>query len=414
MRKLPILLALLLAAAGAGAWYWSTSRNVQETKVLQTVRLGKNTVRATLEATGIIKPEVGAIVKTGSRATGLIRKMYVRVGDAVRKGDLIAEIDDREQRASLAESEATLRRARAELTRVESVYPLQINEARAQLRAAQAEADYLRLSLQRKTELVRQKLDSQDSLDEARQKHDVAANTLKAREATLRRLETEYTQERIMSQESVAAAEASLQSAAVRITYTSIHAPIDGVVSQVAAQTGETVVAGLEVANLITILDPTRLEMWIYVDETDVGQIRPGMPVEFRVDAYPGRVFEGTVNQIYPEPEVRDNIVYYQALVRMTPETSAQLRPEMTTQCTVIVERKDNVLALPNDALKWVGGEQYVFVRGSGNAVSRVQPRLGLLGRDHSEVLEGLSEGDEVATRILLPAEGAAPARSGQ
>lgn len=382
--------------------------------MLQTVRLGKNTVRATLEATGIIKPEVGAIVKTGSRSTGLIRKMYVRVGDAVRKGDLIAEIDDREQRASLAESEATLRRARAELTRVESVYPLQINEARAQLRAAQAEADYLRLSLQRKTELVRQKLDSQDSLDEARQKHDVAANTLKAREATLRRLETEYTQERIMSQESVAAAEAALQSAEVRITYTSIHAPIDGVVSQVAAQTGETVVAGLEVANLITILDPTRLEMWIYVDETDVGQIRPGMPVEFRVDAYPGRMFEGTVNQIYPEPEVRDNIVYYQALVRMTPETSAQLRPEMTTQCTVIVERKDNVLALPNDALKWVGGEQYVFVRGAGNAVTRVQPRLGLLGRDHSEVLEGLSEGDEVATRILLPAEGAAPARSGQ
>lgn len=414
MRKLPILLALLLASAGTGAWYWSTSRNVQETKVLQTVRLGKNTVRATLEATGIIKPEVGAIVKTGSRSTGLIRKMYVRVGDAVRKGDLIAEIDDREQRASLAESEATLRRARAELTRVESVYPLQINEARAQLRAAQAEADYLRLSLQRKTELVRQKLDSQDSLDEARQKHDVAANTLKAREATLRRLETEYTQERIMSQESVAAAEAALQSAEVRITYTSIHAPIDGVVSQVAAQTGETVVAGLEVANLITILDPTRLEMWIYVDETDVGQIRPGMPVEFRVDAYPGRMFEGTVNQIYPEPEVRDNIVYYQALVRMTPETSAQLRPEMTTQCTVIVERKDNVLALPNDALKWVGGEQYVFVRGAGNAVTRVQPRLGLLGRDHSEVLEGLSEGDEVATRILLPAEGAAPARSGQ
>lgn len=414
MRKLPILLALLLASAGAGAWYWSTSRNVQETKVLQTVRLGKNTVRATLEATGIIKPEVGAIVKTGSRSTGLIRKMYVRVGDAVRKGDLIAEIDDREQRASLAESEATLRRARAELTRVENVYPLQINEARAQLRAAQAEADYLRLSLQRKTELVRQKLDSQDSLDEARQKHDVAANTLKAREATLRRLETEYTQERIMSQESVAAAEAALQSAEVRITYTSIHAPIDGVVSQVAAQTGETVVAGLEVANLITILDPTRLEMWIYVDETDVGQIRPGMPVEFRVDAYPGRMFEGTVNQIYPEPEVRDNIVYYQALVRMTPETSAQLRPEMTTQCTVIVERKDNVLALPNDALKWVGGEQYVFVRGAGNAVTRVQPRLGLLGRDHSEVLEGLSEGDEVATRILLPAEGAAPARSGQ
>ncbi|GFM32956.1 efflux RND transporter periplasmic adaptor subunit [Desulfovibrio subterraneus] len=403
MRNRLIILILILLALGAGAWYWQSGRTAQETKVLKTALLEKGTVRATLEATGIIKPEVGAIVKTGSRATGLIKKMYVRVGDTVKKGDLIAEIDDREQQASLAEAEATLRKAEAEQTRVETVYPLQINEARAQLKASQAEGEYLQLSLKRKKALVEQKLDSQDSLDDARQKHTVSQNTQKARAATLKRLETEYRLEAKKAREAVAAAQATLESVQVRITYTTIYAPIDGVVSQVAAQTGETVVAGFEVANLITILDPTRLEMWIYVDETDVGRIRSGMPVEFRVDAYPDHVFTGTVNQIYPEPEIRDNIVYYQALVRLAPETASQLRPEMTTQCTVVVQEKPDVLVLPNDALKWVDGEQFVFVKEADGSVRRTRPKLGLQGQTASEVLEGLSQGDEVAVKIILP-----------
>ncbi len=407
MRKsLTILLLVAIAGAAGATWYLTAGKAGKETKVLETARLGRGTVRATLEATGIIKPEVGAIVKTGSRATGLIKKMYVRVGDRVKQGDLIAEIDDREQQASLAEAEATLRKSKAELSRVETVYPLQIKEARAQVKATQAEGDYLQLSLKRKKELVRQKLDSQDSLDDARQKFSVSRNTQKAREATLKRLETEYHLESRKAREAVAAAEAALRSIQVRITYTTIYAPIDGVVSQVAAQTGETVVAGLEVANLITILDPTRLEMWIYVDETDVGQIHPGLPVEFRVDAYPDRVFPGTVDQIYPEPEIRDNIVYYQALVRLAPETATALRPEMTTQCTVIIQQKDDVLALPNEALKWVDGAQFVFVPNGDGTVRRVSPKLGLAGQTNSEVLEGLAEGDELAVKIILPTGG--------
>lgn len=405
MRNILIILILLLAAGGSGAWYWFSGKGTQETKVLETALLAKGSVRATLVATGIIKPEVGAIVKTGSRATGLIKQMYVRVGDRVKQGDLIAEIDDREQQASLAEADATLRKAKAEFTKVDTVYPLQINEARAQLKATQAEREYLQISLNRKDELVKQQIDSQDSLDDARQKFNVSANTQKAKEATLKRLQTEYTQERRKAREAVTAAEAALKSMQVRITYTTIYAPIDGVVSQVTAQTGETVVAGFEVANLITILDPTRLEMWIYVDETDVGQIRPGMAVEFRVDAYPNQTFTGTVDQIYPEPEIKDNIVYYQALVRLNPDTASELRPEMTTQCTVIVQQKDDVLALPNDALKWVDGEQFVFVKNPDGTIRRTTPKLGLIGQTSSELLEGLKEGDMLATKIILPTE---------
>jgi HlyD family secretion protein/macrolide-specific efflux system membrane fusion protein len=159
------------------------------------------------------------------------------------------------------------------------------------------------------------------------------------------------------------------------------------------------------VTNLITILDPLRLEMWIYVDETDVGHVRPGLDVNFSVDAYQGRTFHGAVNRIYPEPEIKDNIVYYRALVLVDREQARFLRPEMTTQCRIIVEVKDKVLALPNSALKWVNGEQVVFVRGPSGEVRRVKPEIGLVGLDVSEVLSGLNQGDEVAVQLVLPGQ---------
>ena len=203
------------------------------------------------------------------------------------------------------------------------------------------------------------------------------------------------------SRAAVAEAEAALNSAKICLSYTFIYSPLTGVVSEVTAQEGETVVAGLQVANLITVLDPTKLEMWIYVDETDIGQVQPGLTVEFYVDAYPDDIFPGVVDQIYPQPEIRDNIVYYRALVKLPAESAAKLRPEMTTQCRIIVQSKDNVLIIPNNAIKWVNDEQVVYVR-SGGGHKVVRPQLGLVGPDVSEVLDGLKEGDEVATRLNI------------
>ena len=186
--------------------------------------------------------------------------------------------------------------------------------------------------------------------------------------------------------------------------------------------------AGLQVANLVTVLDPARLEMWIYVDETDVGRVKTGLPVEFRVDSQPDKTFSGVLDRVYPEPEIRDNIVYYKALVTIDREQALLLRPEMTTQCSVVVDTRDNVLTVPNQALKWVGGGQTVFVvdKAAPGGVRPVAPTLGLPGLEQSEVLSGLSEGEEVATQIVLsgqekPAEPAPaatkpvkPAKSGK
>jgi HlyD family secretion protein/macrolide-specific efflux system membrane fusion protein len=402
VRRRLLLITLALALLAGGAFLWFSGNSGGAITVLKTDTVRKGQVRKQLDATGIVKAQVGAIVKIGAQATGRITSMRVKVGDAVTKGDLIAIIDDRELNATQTEATARLERTQAELDRVRTVYPLQITEAEANYAAAEAEADYAIQNLERQERLYAKNLIARDTLDSAVQSADVKGNQMRARKAALARLRKEFIKERRKAEKAVQEARANLDSIRTRLSYTRIKSPITGVVSKVTAQEGETVVSGLQVTNLITVLDPTRLEMWIYVDETDIGQVKQGMPVEFLVDAYPDTVFNGSIDQIYPEPEVRDNIVYYQALVTLGSDTALSLRPEMTTQCRIIVQTKDDVLSLPNSAIKWVSGEQAVYVVDKGET-RRTSPTFGLAGSQRTEVLEGLSDGDTVATQLVLP-----------
>ena len=411
MKKILAIVVLVTLAGGGYAW-WRTTHREKPLKILKTEKVERGTVRKVLEETGIIKSQVGAIVKIGARATGTIDTMLVKVGDRVEKGQLVATIDDRELRAQQAEAEAQLNSARAERDRVERVYPLQIAEARANLEAARTEADYRSANAERLAQLFRDGFVSRDEAENARQQAGAQTQQVAARQATLERLQGEFAEASKKAELAVEQAAANLESIRIRISYTRIHSPLDGIVSQVAAQEGETIVAGLQVANLITVLDTSRLEMWIYVDETDVGQVEPGQAVEFRVDAYPGRTFEGSIGTIYPEPEIRDNIVYYRALVAITPAQAEALRPEMTTQVQIVVASKDDVLLVPNTALKWVDDRQVIFVQEPDGAVRRVPPQLGLKGLTHSEVTGGLSADDRVATEISLPGQRPSGGRS--
>jgi len=361
-----VILLLLAGLAGGGLYWWRSAKAPAEPKVLETAAVERGTVRKELDSTGIVKTQVGAIVKIGAQATGRLMALPVKVGDRVDKGQLIARIDDRDLSAQLAQAEATLARSRAELA------------------VASAQEQYARENLARQKDLFARDVVSRDALDQAERDASVQSRTLAARRAA------------------VAEADASITVIRTKLSHTRIESPIAGVVSQVTVQEGETVVTGLQTVNLITVLDPTRLEMWIYVDETDVGQVQPGMRVEFTVDAYPGRTFTGAIGRIYPEPEIRDNIVYYQALVALDPEQASFLRPEMTTLCRIVVQEKPGALSIPNAALKWVDGEQVAYRVKDGKA-RKVKPKLGLAGLTRSEVLEGLAEGDLVATQLVLP-----------
>ncbi len=402
MKKLIIALILLALTGGAFLW-WKASAKNDQVRILSTEKVERGAVRKVLEETGIIKSQVGGIVKIGARSTGTIDRMLVKVGDRVEAGQLVARIDNRELVAQADESRARLNSARAELDRIEKVYPLRIAEAQSALDLAEARTTYSQNNYRRQQSLVAERVISTDELEKARQQADIDASQVRASRAALEREQEDFVQERSKAKLAVRQTEAALSAIEIRISYTNVKSSITGTVSQVTAQEGETIVAGLQVANLVTVIDPTRLEMWIYVDETDVGLARSGQPVEFRVDAYPGRTFAGAIATIYPEPEIRDNIVYYRALVEIDREQAELLRPEMTTQVQIVVEERANVLRLPNAALKWVDGSQVVFVQKPDGSIGRSTPKLGLAGLAHSEVVEGLAEGDQVATQVELP-----------
>jgi HlyD family secretion protein/macrolide-specific efflux system membrane fusion protein len=394
--------ALVVTIVAAVIIFWRVKGREAPIQVLETAVVDRGSVRQVLEQTGIVKAQVGAIVKIGARATGTIEQMLVRVGDEVSQGQLVARIDSREIRSQVAEARARLQTDEAELQRVRRVGPLRIEEARSELALTRAQANYLQNNSRRIRQLAEEGVVSRDELENALQEAEVETRRQAARQAALEMARREYEEDLHQAELAVKASKANLNALQVRLSYTSIHSPIDGVVSQVTAQEGETIVAGLQVANLITVLDTSRLEMWIYVDETDIGQVKPGQAAEFRVDAYPDKVFRGTIKTVYPEPEIRDNIVYYKALVAIPKRQAAWLRPEMTTQVQIVTAEKNSALRLPNAALKWIDGRQVVFqVQPDGTVLERM-PKLGLTGLLESEVVQGLQEGDRVATQVVL------------
>jgi multidrug efflux pump subunit AcrA (membrane-fusion protein) len=382
-----VLIAILIVGGIAG---YKKLYPKPQTQVLETGRVEKGNVRGVLVETGIIKSQVGAVVKIGARATGRLDKMLVKVGDRVKAGQFIAQIDDREVLKAIDQQKAALRVAQNTLAQVEMTYPQKIAEAEANL-------NYARIARDRQQELIKKEYTTRDSLDRAE-------NQLQAAQAVLTRLREEFVSQESISKSTIQEIMAQLRQQEIRLSYTRIYSPLAGIVSDVTAQEGETVVAGLQVANLVTVLDPTRLEMWVYIDETDIGRAKKEQKVEYTVDTYPNRTFVGTIERINPQPVVKDNIVYYLATVKVSTEDASFLRPEMTTHAKIIMTEKVDVLTVPNAAIKFEKGRQIAYVATKGaQSVKKVELKLGVRGEERTEVLSGVSEGTELATKLVLP-----------
>lgn len=387
MKKSIIVIIAIISVAAGALFYRSCTKST--TKVLETAKVTRGSLRGVIVETGIIKPQVGAVVKIGTRATGTIMKMNVKIGDRVKKGELIALIDDREIQKAIEQQRASLSSAENTLIQIEQTYPERIREAEANF-------TYARITYDRETELLKHEYTTKDAVDRARSQFEAA-------EATLKRLRSEYATQIKIAQANRDDISAQLRQQETRLTYTRIYSPIDGIVSDVTAQEGETIVAGLQVANLVTVLDPTSLEMWIYVDETDIGKVKIGQQIEYYVDTFPDKLFHGTIEKIYPQPVVKENIVYYLAIVRVSKEDSSFLKPEMTTHIKIIFSEQHNILIAPNASVKFEKGKQVVYKVQGPDKVQQVEVKTGIRGEDHTEIISGVSEGDVLATKLILP-----------
>jgi multidrug efflux pump subunit AcrA (membrane-fusion protein) len=357
---------------------------------------------STVLATGAVKPQVGAEVRVGARISGKVASLRANIGDPVTKGDVIAELEQADLEAVVAQRQAELQLAEAKRTAVERLLPKEMERAKLDLARWQATRMLYEQEIRREQTLFESNASSQQAFEQARERLSVAQLQVASAENASELAEARYEEELRQAAAEVARAQSALSNARVQQSYATITAPIDGVIASVSTQEGETVAAGFNAPTFVTIIDLDRLQVDAYVDEVDIGRIRPGQEVLFTVDTFPDREFQGKVTAIYPKAIIQDNVVNYDVVVDILDRHEGALRPEMTASVTVLLEARIDVLAIPARAVKRQRGKNVVYVSNNGEPELR-EVAIGWKDGQWIEVLKGLEEGQTIF--IEPPAE---------
>jgi HlyD family secretion protein len=314
MKKRVVITLAALAVIGAGvAWYYRTNEEPSG-PAITTSFVTRGEIVERVDATGTLEAVV--TVQVGTQVSGTIKTLRADFNSEVRRGQVIAELEP-----SLFETQ--VEQARATLLR------LQADAERAVVQREDAER-----KLRRARELSSQQLISTTDLEAAEVTARQAAASLKSAEAQ------------------IVQARASLNQSEVNLRHTIITAPIDGIVISRKVDVGQTVAASMQAPTLFVIArDLTQMRVNAQIAESDVGRIRAGQPVTFRVDAYPGEAFGGTVSQVRLEPVVQSNVVSYVTVIDVLNQDQ-KLKPGMTANVTIEIERAEDVLRVPNAALR--------------------------------------------------------------
>jgi len=348
--------------------------------------------------------DVSAIVtvNVGSQVSGIIDKLFVDFNSKVKKGQMLATLDQRLFQAQLEKAAAGYASAKANVEKAQAAYN-----------------DSGRIA-KRTEELRQQGLVSQGDLDTALATRDGNAASLSAAKA------------------SVLQAKADRDLAAVNLAFTRISSPIDGIVVSRSVDVGQTVAAAFQAPTLFLIAnDLTKMQILANIDEADVGKVREGLDARFTVDAYPGETFIGKIREVRQAPTTIQNVVTYAAVID-APNPDRKLRQGMTASVQITTAHKDEALRVANAALRWKpeegaapeaappaggqqrqaamarnpspaarGGREGGSMQAGGGRAARVfkvengkpvpvQIRAGLSDGQRTEVLEGLGEGDKV------------------
>ncbi len=326
--KRAIIALVLIAVVGAGAGAYYMSHSAQQISV-QTAPISRGDIIDAVASTGTLQPVISVTV--GSQVSGNISWLGADFNSIVKKNQVIAKLDPTLFESQVAMATAQLNQSKAAL-----------ENARAQQKRDEANVNYLRLTYQRDIDLRKQQLISQDQLDQAKAAVDQGAASLD--------LDKSQIQQQTAN---VQSATAQLNTAKTNLEHTIITSPIDGIVTQRSVDVGQTVQASMTAPQLFVIAeDLTQMQVSANIDESDVGRITPGQDVAFRVDAFPGVDFHGTVAQIRLNPTVVNNVTTYATIVSV-PNKDLKLKPGMTTNLKIQVAQRANVLRVPNTAIRF-------------------------------------------------------------
>ena len=359
-RLLPWFVVAL--AVAAGVWWWAGRGQESEAARYRTETVDRGTIVRTVSANGTLNPVT--LVNVGTQVSGTVKKLYADFNDHVKAGQVLAELDDSLFKAQLAQDEANLASARASLKLA------QANETRSR-------------------ELYAKQYVARSDLDQKIQATAAARAQVRVAEAQIARDRT-------------------------NLAYTVIRSPVAGVVVSRNIDVGQTVAASFQTPTLFQIAeDLTRMQIDTSMAEADVGAVKVGQKVEFTVDAYPNRSFHGEVRQVRLNPTIQQNVVTYDVVINVN-NPEKLLLPGMTAYVTVEVARRDNVLRIPNAALRFTpagappaptGAYAARVYRLEGGRAVPVTIETGLADAKYTEVIKGaLKAGEPLVVEDLNPA----------
>ncbi len=347
----------------------------------QTARVDRGDIEKSVLATGILKP--ARQVNVGAQVNGQLKKLYVKPGDRVAQGQLLAEIDPTLQLNELRKSQAELR------------------SAQAQKLASQAQLKQYQLELTRQRALARDRAGVASDLEKAQAQHDAQLAQLKVNESQ------------------IVQAEVAQETARANLAFTRITAPIDGEVLGIVTQEGQTIVSSQSAPTILVMADVDTMMVHTRISENDILQVRAGQPLWFYVAADPRRRYEGVMGAIQQAPaealeadplgrnsSQQTAAVYYNGVFAVA-NGERRLRTAMTAQVFIITERATGGVRLPMAALgEALDGERYQIRVLEGQRVVARSVRIGKRDRRYAEVLEGVRVGEQVLLEHQPDTEG--------
>jgi HlyD family secretion protein len=312
MKKL-IAAVVILLIIGAGITYYYMGRDTAEK--FRTTPITRGSLRAAVTATGTVNAVTTVLV--GTQVSGTVKKLHVDYNSHVKKGQVIAEIDPATLQAQVDQAKANVLAARANVMKMKAVL-----------------TDSTRIR-DRNRQLFSRNLIARSDLETSEANNDSNDAQLSASEAQVKQTE------------------AALRFAETNLGYTKIISPVDGIVVSRNVDVGQTVAASFQTPTLFTIAqDLTKMQIDTNVDEADIGKVRTGQGVDFSVDAYPDYTFNGRVAQIRISPVTVQNVVTYDVVIKVD-NNELKLKPGMTANVSIIVASHDDVMKVPNAALRF-------------------------------------------------------------
>jgi HlyD family secretion protein len=336
LTKRIVVLLMVLALIGGAAGLYFRSAGAESASPYQTSQVARGDLLVAISATGTVEPE--EVVDVGAQVAGQILSFgedangkTVDYGSVVENGTVLAKIDDSLYSADAAQAGAQVQAAKATLQRAEA----DLEQMKAKLR--QAERDWERARKLGPSEAL-----SQSSYDAYQSSYETAKANVSVGEASI-----------LQARASLAQADALLRRAQRNLSYCTIKSPVKGVIIDRRVNIGQTVVASLNAPSLFLIAkDLKRMQVWVAVNEADIGKIHSGQPVTFTVDAFPGETFHGEVGKIRLNASMTQNVVTYTVEI-ITDNSSGRLLPYLTANVQFELNRRTGVLQVPNLALRW-------------------------------------------------------------